>query len=143
MYIQDRNSQLVFEYINTANPQYEVVIEKPTSGKPTQQWLVTDSGVAGYVYIQSVYDGNVISVGDDKHDTLTVYPKKEGVNLNQLWILRPPDMDQNNQNFVLMSAKTGYVMDVKSGNKTPGTPIQLYDRNNKYHQQFRFYQYFN
>ena len=58
VYMQDRNSGLVLEY--QPDTTYEVVTEKQKSLPiDTQQWFVTDSGVAGYVYIQSKQDNNV------------------------------------------------------------------------------------
>ena len=139
VFIQDKNSGKVLQYF--PNADYEVQIESQSDSASTnQKWLVTESGVAGYVYIESKVDGNVISVGDEKHDHLIVYPKKPGANLNQLWIFREPT-DGTNRRFVIASAKTGYVMDVTDASTSSGTGIQVYDRTNKDNQQFSFYQW--
>jgi hypothetical protein len=138
VFIQDKNSQLVLEYKPDA--VYEVVIEEQsTTSASNQHWIFADSGVAGYVYIQSVLDNKVIIAGDAQGDPLTVAPKKDGLDLNQLWIQREPN-NGTNPHFVLMSAKTGYVMDVRGGSKTAGTRVQIYSRNNNSNQQFAIYQ---
>ena len=137
VYIQDRNSGLVLEY--QPDTTYEVVIEKKKSSK-CQLWFLADSGVAGYVYIQSMYDNNVITAGDAKQDPLIVSPKRKDLDRNQLWILREPSSGTN-PHFVLMSAKTGLVMDVKGANKAAGTRVQIYTRSNNDNQQFAFYQW--
>ena len=139
VYIQDKNSGLVFEY--QPDTTYEVVIEKKTSSK-CQQWGLADSGVAGYVYVQSMYDNKVITAGDAKQDPLIVSPKKTDLDLTQLWILREPN-NGTNPHFVLMSAKTGLVMDVKGANKAAGTQVQIYTRSNNDNQQFAFIQWIN
>ena len=83
VYIQNRNSGLVLEYQPDAT--YEVVMEKTKSpSTDTQQWFVIDSGVAGYVYIQSKYDKKVITAGDNKKDHLVVSPMKYSLDLNQV-----------------------------------------------------------
>lgn len=87
VYIKDRNSGLVLEY--KPNSTYEVEIETQTSAS-TQQWLVLDSGFARYFYIQSKYNEYVISAGDESKDPLYLAPKKDGLDRNQLWILREP-----------------------------------------------------
>ena len=69
VYIQDRNSGKVLQYMPDAT--YEVVIESQ-SGATSQKWLLTDSGVAGYIYIESKVDGNVITTGGDAKDPLVV-----------------------------------------------------------------------
>lgn len=103
------------------------------------------SGVAGYVYIQSVYDGNVITTGDASQQHLIVFPKKDNLDMTQVWILRQPDNGTfllcTNPNFVIMSTKTGYVMDVRGASKEQGAIVQIYkciDHNN---QQFVFHQW--
>ena len=130
VFIQDRNSGLVLEY--RPNVTYEVVIEHQSTAS-TQKWIFANSGVTGYVYIQSVVDNNVIAAGDAIQDPLIVVPKRDGLDLSQVWIQREPDSGTN-AHFVLMSAKTGYVMDVKGANKTPGTRVQIYSRNNNSNQ---------
>ena len=136
VYIKDKNSGKVFQYKPDAT--YEVVIENEQSGLATQQWLLTESGVAGYIYVESKYDGNVITAGDDAGDPLIVSPKKSGLPTDQLWILRAPDSGTN-PNFVMMSAKTGLVMDIKSGSKDAGSRVQVYTRTNNANQQFSFH----
>ena len=138
VYIQDRNSGLVLEY--QPDVTYEVVTEKQKSPSiDTQQWFVTDSGVAGYVYIQSKHDNNVITAGDDSNDHLIVSPKKDGLDLTQVWILRDPnESGSSNPHFVLVSAKTGYAMNVKGASKDPGAIVQIYKRTNNDNEQFAF-----
>ena len=81
VYIQDKNSGLVLEY--QPDTVYEVVIEKKKSSK-CQLWFLADSGIAGYMYIQSMHDNNVITAGDAKQDPLIVSPKRKDLDLNQL-----------------------------------------------------------
>ena len=95
VYIRDRNPQLVLEY--KPDIPNQVTIENRES-VPTQQWLVLDSGVAGYVHIQSIHNNNVITAGDALQDSLVVAPKRDGLDLNQLWILHEPD-DKTNVHF--------------------------------------------
>lgn len=137
VYIKDKNSGLVLDY--KPDTTYEVVIENKTSST-TQKWLLADSGVAGYLYIQNMYDNNVITAGDVAADHLIVRPKKEGLDLGQLWILRAPN-NETNPHFVLMSAKTGLVMDVAGFGIAPGTKVIVYSRNNTDNQQFAFHQW--
>ena len=54
VYIQDKNSGKVLQYC--LNADYEVQIQTQ-SDSTNQKWLVTDSGVAGYIYIESKVDG--------------------------------------------------------------------------------------
>ena len=135
VYIKDRNSGKFFQY--KPETTYEVVIENKQSGLATQQWLLTESGVPGYIYVESKYDGNVITAGDNAKDPLIVSPKKSGLPTDQLWILRAPGSGTN-PNFVMMSAKTGLVMDIKGGSKDAGTPVIVYSRTNNANQQFSF-----
>ena len=86
-----------------------------------------------------MHDNNVITAGDAKQDPLIVSPKRKDLDLNQLWILREPGSGTNSH-FVLMSAKTGLVMDVKGANKAAGTRVQVYTRSNHDNQQFAFFQ---
>ena len=90
------------------------------------------------MYIQSIHDDHVISAGDKEKDSLIVVSRKLSPDLNQLWILRAPD-DDTNAHFVLMSAKTGFVMDVKAASTSPGTYLQISTRHNKNNHQFYFY----
>ena len=138
--IQDRNSGLFFQYIpNAANEAVELERKASTD---TQEWFVTDSGVAGYVYIQSKHDNNVITAGDDSRDPLTVDPKKDSLDLNQVWILRDPNDDgSSNHYFIIQSAKTGYVMNVRGANKNPDAVVQIYKRTNSNNEQFAFIPY--
>ena len=134
--IQDRNSGLFLEYKPYAT--YEVVLE-PMSPTDTQEWFVTGSGVAGYVYIQSKHDNKVITAGDDSKDHLIVSPKKDSLDLNQVWILRDPNDDgSSNHYFIIQSAKTGYVMNVRGASKDPDTVVQIYNRTNAKNEQFAF-----
>ena len=139
VFIQDRNSGLVLEYKPDAT--YEVVIAQQST-LSSQRWILADSGVTGYMYIQSVVDNNVITAGDAKQDPLIVAPKRDGLDLNQLWIQHEPGSGTN-AHFVLMSAKTGNVMDVKGADKTPGTQVQIFSHSNSSNQQFaiKFYQW--
>lgn len=134
VYIKDRNSGLVFQYKPDTNA--EVVIEKQVTGNASQLWLVIDSGVAGYIYIQSKLDGNVIT-GGQFGDPLIVTPQSSGLDKSQLWILQ--GMSGTNPNFVIMNANSGYVIDVKGLGKDPGTRVQSYERNNQSNQQFSFH----
>ena len=84
-------------------------------------------------------DSKVITAGDEKTDPLIVATKKDGLDLNQLWILRAPDSDTNHY-FVLVSAKTGLAMDVRGPSKDPGTHVQLWSRTNRFNQQFYWHQ---
>ena len=136
VYIKDRNSGMVLEY--KPDTAYEVVIEPQSSGKKSQQWFVTDSGVAGYIYIQSMLDNKVISAGEKAQDPLYLATKNKGVDTSQLWILRAPN-DGTNAYSVIMSVKTGYVMDVPGASKSEGTRVNASSRNNGHNQQFSFY----
>ena len=73
VYIQDRNSGLFLQY----NPQatYEVTIEsKSTSAR--QKWLLTDAGVAGYVFIQNMENNRYVTAGTNREDPLYLSDKK-------------------------------------------------------------------
>ena len=135
VYIQDRNSGLSLQY----NPQatYEVTIERRTTSS-RQKWLLTDAGVAGYVYIQSAYNNRYVTAGTNREDPLYLSDKKGDLDLTQVWILREPDSGTN-RNFILMSARTGMVMDVFKKNQNPGTRIIIYNRSNGNWQQFSFH----
>lgn len=77
-------------------------------------------------------DGNAITAGTGsaQHDPLIVYPKRDGLDLSQVWIQNVPD-NGTNPRFILMSAQTGLVMDVLEGRQDPGTRVQMYIRTNK------------
>ena len=120
------------------NTTYEVELEQKSSSD-TQEWFVTDSGVAGYVYIQSKHDNKVITAGDDSGDHLILNPKKSSLDLNQVWILRDPNDDgSSNHYFIIQSAKTGYVMNVRGASKNPDAVVQIYKRTNDNNEQFAF-----
>ena len=132
VYIQDRNSGLVFEY----KPQstYQVTIQRKSTSR-YQKWILTNAGVEGYVFIQSAQNDQYITAGDSQEDPLILAPKSGDFDLNQVWILREPESGTN-QNFVLMSAKTGYVMDVYKRGDRPGTHVIIFRRSNGNWQQF-------
>ena len=138
VYIQDRNSGLVLEY--QVDAPYDVVINKKQDGNAFQQWYITSSGVEGYVYVESAGQQNsVVSASVEKQKPLYVSTKVTStLELSQLWILREPS-DGTNQRFILMSAASGYVMNVKGASKDPGTYIQTYDRTNDNNEQFTFH----
>ena len=92
------------------------------------------------MYIQSIVDNNVITASDAKQDLLIVAPKRDSLDLNQLWIQCEPGSGTN-AHFVLMSVKTGNVMDVKGADKAPGTQAQIFSRSNSSNQQFAIYQW--
>ena len=135
VYLQDRNSGLVMEY-RTDGP-YQLVINNKQQGNLYQQFYITCSGVAGYVYVESVGKANTVVSGNQDNNPLYMSAMDSRLNLNELWILRDPD-NGTNQRFVLMSAATGFVMDVVGKNKAPGTEIQTHDRNNGSNQQWAF-----
>ena len=135
VYIQDKNSGLVLEY--NPNGMYEVTIEERSEAR-AQKWRLTDTGVAGYIFIQSALNNYCVTAGSFIEDPLYLAPKRGALDLNQVWILREPDSGTN-PNFVIMSAKTGYVMDVYGKSDTPGTQIIIYSRSNRDWQQYSFY----
>ena len=136
VYIQDKNSGLVMEY--QLDTPYQVVIQNKQSGNLYQQFYITGSGVAGYVYVESVAQPNtVVSAGNVGEKPLYMSPKDASLNLNELWILREPNSGTE-RHFVLMSAATGLVMDVVGFSHKAGTNIQTYDRKNTDNQQWAF-----
>ena len=136
VYIQDRNSGLVMEY--QPDGPYQVVINKKQQGNPYQQFYITCSGVAGFVYVESVAKANTVVSATDQHNPLYMSAMDTSqLNLNELWILRDPD-NGTNQRFVLMSAATGFVMAVSGADKDPGTYIKTYDRTNAKNEQWAF-----
>ena len=44
----------------------------------------------------------------------------------------------SNHYFIIQSAKTGYVMNVKDGSKDPDAVVLINERSNSYNQQFAF-----
>ncbi len=136
VFIEDRRSGLVMEY--QVDGSYQLVINRKAYGNDYQQFYITDSGVVGYVYVESVAQPNtVVTAADEKQKPLYMSTKDtHRLNLNELWILRAPNTEWSNKYFVLMSAATGLVMDAKG--KDPGTHIQTYDRNNGHNQQWTF-----
>lgn len=137
VYIQDRNSGKVLQY--KPDSAYQVEIESEVGGLSAQLWTLTDSGVAGYIYITSIQDNNVMSAGSSSGDPLYCTPKKDNFDLSQLWILRPPNTSDDNRYFVIMNAATGLVMDVKGKDKSADTFVQVHSRNNGSNQQFFFH----
>ena len=143
VYIKDRNSGKVLQY--KPNNDYQVVIEPYSSSNTNQQWYTLDSGVAGYFYIangtqtgSSSFWTRYITASNDIQTPIYLEPLSAGLNLNQLWILRDPDAGTN-QYFIIMNAKTGYVMNVRDKSTASGTPIQVYSRTNNYNEQFTFF----
>ena len=110
VYIQDKNSRLVME-CQFDNP-YQVVIDNKQQGNLYQQFYITCSGVAGYVYVESVAKPNtVVTAGNVGEKPLFMSPRDTSLHINELWILREPNSGTD-RHFVLMSAATGLVMDV-------------------------------
>ena len=138
VYIKDKNSGLVLEYRDDST--YEVVIEQKKDGDRKQQWILTNSGVIGYVYILNKKDKRKVITASDKAQTpLYLTSKSSSLDKSQLWILRAPD-NGTNPYFVLMSANTGLVMDVVDGITDPGTHVQVYKNHSGPMQQFSFEQ---
>ena len=135
VYIKASNTQLVMEY---REGPHEVVMDNKKSGNCTyQQWLVTYSGIRGYVYIENVDANSVLTAGDNQRDPVYLKEKESGSDKHQLWILSAPDMGTN-PNFVLMNAKSGMVMDVRGASTSPNAVVQIYERHNHENQQFSF-----
>ena len=133
VYLQDRNSGLVMEY--QPDGPYQLVINNKQQGNLYQQFYITCSGVAGYVYVESVGKANTVVSGSQDNNPLYMSAMDTSrLNLNELWILD----NGTNQYFVLMGAATGFVMDVVGKGTAPGTEIQTHDRNNGSNQQWAF-----
>ena len=126
VFIQDRNSGLVWSSYKP-DGTYEIVIAQQLTSASSQRWILADSVLLDICsYIQSVVDNNIITAGDAKRqDPLIVAPKRDGLDLNQMWIQCEPG-SETNAHFVSMSAKTGNVMDVKGADKSPGTRVQIF-----------------
>ena len=125
------------EYRPDGGP-YQVVIDDKQQGNLYQQFYITCSGVAGYIYVESVAKPNtVVSAGNVGENPLYMSPKDTSLNLNELWILREPNSGTE-RHFVLMSAATGLVMDVVAFGIKSGTNVQTYGRNNTDNQQWAF-----
>ena len=135
VYIQDKNSGLVLEY--RPEGTYQVTIQRKSSTR-YQKWILTNAGVEGYVFIQSAQNEHYVTAGNNEENPIFLAPKNGDLDLNQVWILREPDSGTN-RNFVLMSAKTGYVMDVFKKDTNPGTHIIIFRRSNGDWQQFSFH----
>ena len=97
-----------------------VVINNP-GGSDYQKWVVTYSGVAGYIYIQNVGQGEFLTVGSNKGDKAYLSPKNPNLDPNELWIFRETESGTNP--YVVMSVASGYALNVDHGQTTPGTLI--------------------
>ena len=104
-----------------------------------QKWLLTHSGVVGYIYIQNVGQGEVLTCSSVESDKVYVSPKKPSLDNNQLWILRDPDSTGNNPCFVITNVITGYALSVAQGGTAAGTVLQSDGRTNAEGQQWSFH----
>ena len=140
VYMTDRNSGLVYQY-KPLNP-YEVVIEEYDCTNTYQQWYVIESAFPEYYYIanSTLNDQfiHVITAGNCSEQPLYVERLTPDIIYNQLWIFRQPDSTTNNPYFIVMSAETGLDMNVHNANKTAGTRVQIYDRQNHLNEQVYF-----
>ena len=114
------------------------VVINNRDGSDNQKWVVTYSGVAGYIYIQNVGQGEFLTVGSNEGDKAYLSPKTPNLDPNQLWIFREPG--GTNPNFVITSVASGYALNVYYRSTTPDSFIHGYRRTNDSSQQWSFRQ---
>lgn len=98
-----------------------------------QKWKITHDS-KGYVMFQNVGSGMYLTAGGNG-DSANVYQQKQSNEYNQKWVIT----FDNNQNLHIISAlNSTIVLDVKNGNISNGSNIQLYTSNNSNAQKWVF-----
>lgn len=98
-----------------------------------QKWKITHDS-KGYVMFQNVGSGMYLIAGGNG-DSANVYQQKQSNEYNQKWVIT----FDNNQNLHIISAlNSTIVLDVKNGNISNGSNIQLYTSNNSNAQKWVF-----
>ena len=104
-----------------------IAYTRKDTGTDNQLWMLEPSSTPGYFFIKSKQTGEVIDVKDANPapgTPLIAYPQKPSGTDNQLWQLVPSSIV--GYYFIRSKMQTGFVIDVKDANPTPGAPLIAY-----------------
>lgn len=132
--IQAVHSEKYLEVVGTVVQQYE------KNNIETQKWIIKEAG-DGYYYVSSLANNNYLGLYGNKGEVAAIQytgTDAQKLKLSELATLEGKQTIEDGYYTIASKLDENKVLDVINGSITAGTNMQLYTKNNRNNQKFKF-----